>query len=137
MNVVQIPGSGPVVQPQLRIKARGLASRKMTIIEKALLLRDIAIGKVQLMDLSVRQLAAIIDISLTYAYAAVRLDPDDCEDLRRGLRPLILPREPKQPTTPAMPLSPRERFDEIVAEVGQDAALAWLVASEQRSAAAA
>jgi hypothetical protein len=117
-------------KPLLTIKGRELARRKRTKTQQAFLVRNIVTGKVQLTDLSIRQLATLVNVSATYAYAAIHLQDGDCADVHRGLRPLI------RPKPPAIPPSPRERLDQIVAEIGFDAALTLLAASEPQPQAA-
>jgi hypothetical protein len=98
---------------------------------RALLVADIAEGTVTLSDMSVRQIAAVVDVSVAYAHTALHMPSAEREKVRRGLRPLI------QPKPPATPRSPRERINEIVCEIGLDATLTLLAASEQQSAVAA
>jgi hypothetical protein len=131
MNVVQIPGLAPAVQPQQQIKARGLPCRKLSKVHRGLLVADIIEGNVILIDLSVRQLSAVVGVSTAYAHAALHMPTAERENVRRGLRPLI------QPKAPAAPLTPRKRIEQIVAEIGFDATLTLLVANEPAVAAEA
>jgi hypothetical protein len=131
MNVVQIPGYGPAVQPQQQIRAKGLPYRKLSKALRGLLFADIVEGTVTLSDMSKRQIAAVVEVSVAYGHAALRMPPAEREKVRRGLRPLI------QPKAPVPPLSPQERLAQVVAEIGYDAALTMLVANSMNAAAAA
>jgi hypothetical protein len=73
MNVVQIPGLAPAVQQQ--VKARGLPYRKLSKAHRALLFADIAEGTITLSDMSKRQIAAVVDVSIAYGHAALRMPP--------------------------------------------------------------
>jgi hypothetical protein len=136
MNVIQLPRGVGAVQPPSAIKGRNIAKQKLSKLELALLAGDVRAGRVPLGDFSLRQLSNIFGVSIPSISAAAKLTEEDYSELRRGLRPLIL-REPKEPTAPAMPLSPQERLAQVVAEIGFDATLTMLAASEQQSAAAA
>jgi hypothetical protein len=129
MNALRLLQTTASVQPPV-IKGRGLALRKLTKAQRALLVRDIVTGAVTLADLSIRQLAAAVGVSTAYAHTATRLSDSEYEKVRRGLRSLV------QPKLPAPPLTPRERFEQVVAEIGHDEALTWLAATEKAKAAA-
>jgi hypothetical protein len=131
MNVVQLLQDSAAVQPPLiTIEGRRLVLSGRTKTQRALLLRDIANEKIRVVNFTIRQLAAIVGVSPTYGYAAAHLQADDCDAVWRGERPLIPPKK-----VPAPPLSPRERINQVIAEIGFDATLTLL--AEQQSAAVA
>jgi hypothetical protein len=124
MTVVQLPH--PAV-PGKTIRGRGLAARKLGKTARALLIADIVEGTVVLSDLSVKQLAGAVGVSVGYASAAIHLTPAEREAVRRGLRPLV------QPHAPA---SPQERLEKIVGEIGLDRTIDLLARTERNKAAA-
>jgi hypothetical protein len=87
MKVVSI--SHPPVRS---VKGRGLACRKLSKPARALLGVDIIEGTTNITDLSHRQVAATVGVSIAYLSAALRLAPAEREAVRRGLRPLVEPR---------------------------------------------
>jgi hypothetical protein len=123
MTVIQLPQPAA---PGKAIRGRGLAARKLNKTSRALLVADIAEGSVVLADMSVRQLASAVGVSIAYAHAALRLAPIDREAVRRGLRPLV------QPHAPA---GPQERLAKIVDEIGLDKTLDLLAGTDKRAAA--
>jgi len=58
----------------------------------AVLIADLREQSVVLVDLTPAQLAALVEISITYAYAAMRLTPSERLSVRIGDRPLIQPK---------------------------------------------
>jgi hypothetical protein len=66
---------------------------------------------------------------------ARRLSPTQRQAVGNGQRPLVLPRAaPANPPIPPVVPSPRERLDELVADVGFDNVLTMLVAAEKTAA---
>lgn len=110
------------------VKGRGLACRKLSKPARALLGVDIVEGTTTITDLSHKQVAAIVGVSIGYLNAAQRLTPAEREAVRRGLRPLVEPRVPA--TLPAA----RERLAAIVNEIGVDATMALLTSNERAAA---
>jgi hypothetical protein len=122
MTVIQMPQPAPAGKT---IRGRGLALRKLGKAQRALLAADIARGEVMLTDLSIRQIAAAVGVSVAYAHAALRLSALEREGVRRGLRPLV------QQHAPA---GPRERLAKLVDEIGIDAALDLLAQTQAAAA---
>ena len=113
-----------------RSRPADFAHRKLSKSARALLAADIVEGNVTLSDMSVRQIAAVVDVSVAYAHTALHMPSTEREKVRRGLRPLV------QPKAPAPPLSPQERIGQVVAEIGYDATLTLLVTNSMDAAAA-
>jgi hypothetical protein len=102
---------------------------------------DIVDGLAVLQNPTLRLAAAAYGISLGSVARARRLTPEQRQAVRRGERPLVLPRVPSAP--PALPapspippgtMGARERLKLIVAELGLDATLDLLAASERVAA---
>jgi hypothetical protein len=109
MNVVQIP------QPPRTgkcVRGRGLPLRKLGKAARAVLAAEIMEGLVTLTDLSVRQIAAVIGVSVAYISAALKLTPAQRDAVRRGLRPLV------EPHARPAPLTAQARLEQIVGEIG-------------------
>jgi hypothetical protein len=104
---------------------------------------DAVNGLTKLGNPTVRVAAVTWGICTSLVARALRLTPAQREAVRRGERPLVLPRDPSVPATlptaPATPPAPlvvmgaRERFTAIVDEIGIDTALA-LLATEKIAA---
>jgi hypothetical protein len=123
MTVLQLPHPA---RPGKSIRGRGLGVRKLSKAGRALLAADIAEGATTLSDLSIRQIAAVVGVSVAYVHRALRASPLEREAVRRGLRPLV---QPHAPATPA------ERLTKIVHEIGH-AQVASLLTQVERKAAA-
>jgi hypothetical protein len=127
MKIVRI--SHPPVRS---VKGRGLACRKLSKPGRALLGVDIIEGTTSITDLSHKQIAATVGVSLGYLNAALRLTAAEREAVRRGLRPLVEPRAPA--AQPAAQPAARERLAAIVDEIGVDATMALLAGNERVAA---
>jgi hypothetical protein len=114
--------------PVRSVKGRGLACRKLSKPARALLGVDVIEGTTTITDLSHKQIAATVGVSVGYLNAALRLTPAEREAVRRGLRPLVEPR------VPAAQPAARERLAAIVDEIGVDATLALLAGNERAAA---
>jgi hypothetical protein len=108
---------------------------------------DVVDGLAVLQNPTLRLAAAAYGVSLGSVARARRLTPEQRQAVRRGERPLVLPRKPSAP--PALPVptivpapSPVppvtmgvcERLQEIVSEIGLNATLDLLAASERVAA---
>ena len=109
---------------------------------------DVVDGLAVLQNPTLRLAAAAYGVSIGSVARARRLTPEQRQAVRRGERPLILPRTPSAP--PVLPVPPmlvmgapmvtpvimdaRERLDEIIREIGIDATLGLLAASERVAA---
>jgi hypothetical protein len=98
---------------------------KLGKAQRAVLGAEIKEGAVVLTDMSARQIAAVVGVSVGYIAAALKTSPSQREAVRRGLRPLI---------EPHAPASPQERLNKIVDEIGVDGVLSMLAASEKTAA---
>jgi hypothetical protein len=114
--------------PVRSVKGRGLACRKLSKPARALLGVDIIEGTTAITDLSHKQIAATVGVSVSYLNAAQRLTPAEREAVRRGLRPLVEPR------VSAAQLSAHERLAAIVDEISIDAALGLLAVNDKVAA---
>jgi hypothetical protein len=117
---------------------------------RACLAADVADGLAVPQNPTLGVVARAYGISVGYVSRARRLTPEQRQAVRQGKRPLILPRAPSAPpvlpapsewsTVPTAPLaSPmtvgaRERLQEIVHEIGLDATLELLAATEKVAA---
>jgi hypothetical protein len=134
--------------PRPKVDAHGLLHKRASKAVKACDAADAADGRIIVQNLTLKLLAAAYGVSVGYVVHARRLTPEQRQAVRRGERSLILPRAPSAP--PALPvpstvlartpvinpviMSPRERLDAIVAEIGTDGVLNMLAAMEKVAA---
>jgi hypothetical protein len=108
---------------------------------------DIVDGLAVLQNPTMRLAATAYGVSIGSVARARRLTPEQRQAVRRGKRPLILPRVPSTPPAPpasptapmTLPISPvimsaRERLGAIINEIGLRATLDLLAASEKVAA---
>jgi hypothetical protein len=127
MKVVSLSQTtAPPSSPPKVVRDRGLFSRKLSKAQLALLGAEIKEGSVVLTDLSIRQFAAVLGVSMTYLVAALGMSPPERAAVRQGLRLLVEP-HPKA--------SVQTRLARIIGEIGVDGVLSLLAAGEQKSAA--
>jgi hypothetical protein len=101
-----------------------------------------AIDGITILGSPTLKLAAVaFGVSVGSVARALRLTPAQRQAVRQGMRPLVLPPAPPVPTiVPATPPAPpvtmgaRERLKEIVHEIGFEATLNLLAASEKVAA---
>jgi hypothetical protein len=76
------------------ISGAGLAQlrRRMSAAERACLAADIVDGRVVLQGLTVKAIAALVGVNQGYVDRALRLTPEQREQVRHGDRPLVSPR---------------------------------------------
>jgi len=76
------------------ITGAGLAQlrRHMSAAERACLAADIVDGRVALQGLTVKAVAALVGVNGSYLARALRLNPEQRAEVRRGTRPLVAPR---------------------------------------------
>jgi len=129
------------------VDAHSLLHMRASKATKAVDAADVLDGLVVVQNPTLRLTAAAYGVSIGSVARARRLTPEQRQAVRRGERPLILPRAPSAPpalpvppTAPATPpVSPvvmgaRERLDAIVAEIGLSATLDLLAATEKVAA---
>ena len=132
------------------VDAHGLLHRQASKATRACDAADVLDGVAKLQNPTFRLVAAAYGVSLSYVARARRLTPEQRQAVRKGQRPLVLPCAPSAPpvppalpvpaTAPATPpvapvvMGPRDRLDEIVAEIGLSATLDLLAASERVAA---
>jgi hypothetical protein len=132
--------------PQI-VDAHSLLHARGTKAAKACNAADVVDGLAVLQNPTLRLAATAYGVSIGSVARARRLTPEQRQAVRRGQRPLILPRAPTTPptlpvpsTVPAIPpvppitMSARERLDEIVSEIGLGATLDLLAATEKVAA---
>jgi hypothetical protein len=104
---------------------------------------DVVDGLAALQNPTMRLAAAAYGVSIGSVARARRLTPEQRQAVKQGERPLVLPSIPlilPGPTTPASPsvspvvMTPHERLDALVAEVGFDNVLTMLVVAEKAAA---
>lgn len=115
------------------ISGAGLAQlrRRMTPAERACLAADIVDGRVILQGLTTKAVAALVGVSVGYVDHALRLTPEQREQVRHGDRPLVSPRT--YPPSDGGCMSD-DMLVEVVRRVGIDRALHAMVVAEDTAA---
>jgi len=135
------------------VDAHSLLHLRVSKAAKACDAADAVDGLAILGHPTLRLAATAYGVSIGSVARALRLTPEQRQAVRRNERPLILPRAPSAPSTPPVPpalpvpstapatppvppvvMGPRERLDEIVAEIGLSATLDLLAATEKVAA---
>ena len=124
------------------VDAHSLLHRQASKSAKACDAADVLDGLAVVQNFTLRLTAAAYGVSIGSVARARRLTPEQRQAVRKGQRPLILPATSSAPPAPvsAMPaappviVGPRERLDEIVAEIGLSATLDLLAATEKVAA---
>jgi hypothetical protein len=114
------------------VDAHSLLHLQASPAAKACLAADWLDGVAIVQNPTLRLAATAYGVSLGSVARARRLTPEQRDAVKRGHRPLILPRIPMPVVAPA---TPRERLARIVAEVGIDGVLELLTAPETQLAA--
>jgi hypothetical protein len=131
------------------LSARSLInSRKLSKAVRAVIGAEILAGEHDLRPTK-KLLATAIGCSVAYLQAAQKLSPAERLAVRRGERPLILPRAPASPPAPSMPstapatppgppvvMNAKERLKRIIDELGADIVFDLLVATTNERIAA-
>src|SRR5262249_6819314 len=88
--------------------AHSVVHMKASKAVRAVIGADILDGFARLENLTLRLVAVGMGVSVGYLVAAHRLTPEQRQAVRRGKRPLVLPRTPAMPRTavPVMPIVP-------------------------------
>jgi len=78
------------------ITGAGLAQlrRRLTASERAVLGADIVDGRIVVVALTTKAIAALVGVSVGYIDHALRLTPEQRAEVCRGDRPLVSPRPP-------------------------------------------
>jgi len=105
--------------------------RRMSAPERACLAADIVDGRVILQGLTVKAIAALVGVNMGYVDRALRLTPEQREQVRRGDRPLVAP-QPYAPTDAGCMSD--DMLVEVVRRVGIDRALHAMVVAEDTAA---
>jgi hypothetical protein len=133
------------------VDAHGLLHMRASKSAKACDAADAVDGFAVVQNPTLRLAATAWGVSIGSVARALRLTPTQRDAVRRGQRPLILPRAPAAPpavpvqppvpsttptTPPAVPvvMSARERLDALVGELGLNTVLDLLAASEKVAA---
>jgi hypothetical protein len=132
------------------VDAHGLLHLRASKAVKACLAADIVDGLAMLQNPTLRLAATACGVSLGSVARARRLTPEQRKAVGQKQRPLFLPRAPSAPsvlpaplvpstaptTPPVSPVvtGPRERLNEIVAEIGLNAVIDLLAATEKVAA---
>jgi hypothetical protein len=105
--VTSYPGNGASA-----LSVRSLInSKRLSKAARAVLGAEILAGEYDLQPTD-KLVAAAVGCSVAYLQAAKKLTPSQRQDVRKGLRPLIVPR------IPAVPPSARQRMAALVDELG-------------------
>jgi hypothetical protein len=125
------------------VDAHGLPHLRASKAARACLAADIVDGLAVLQNPTWRLAAAACGVSIASVAHALRLGPEQRQAVRKGQRPLVLPRKPSAspaitsvstPVITPVTMGARERLDQIVAEIGLDATLTLLVNNERVAA---
>ena len=128
------------------VDAHGLLHLRASKAARACLAADIVDGLAVLQNPTLRLAATACGVSLGSVARARRLTPEQRKAVRQKRRPLVLPAiPPAPPAPPALPvptivpvppvtMGARERLTEIVREIGFNATLDLLAASERVAA---
>jgi hypothetical protein len=130
-----------------RIDAHSLLHWRASKAAKACAAADVMDGLAVLQNLTLRLAAAAYGVSVGSVVHARRLSPEQRQAVRRGQRPLVLPRTPavppKLPIAPVPPATPpvppaiadvQQRLICLVQEVGLDVVLDLLAGNEKVAA---
>ena len=139
MKTIEATAAAPCV-----VDAHGLLHLRATKAARACLAADIVDGLAALQNPTLRLAATAYGVSLGSVARARRLTPEQRKAVRQKRRPLVMPPTPPAlptpsvapatPSTPPVVMGPRERLDEIIAEIGWNATLDLLAASEKVAA---
>jgi hypothetical protein len=146
LKTAAVNAIAPAAVPRV-VDAHGLLHLQATKAAKACDAADAVDGLTKLGNPTLRLAAAAYGVSIGYVARARRLTPEQRQAVRQGKRPLILPLAPSTaPVPPALPTSPapppvlpvtmgtRERLNEIVGEIGLNAVIDLLAATEKVAA---
>jgi hypothetical protein len=133
--------------PPRVVDAHGLLHVRASKAAKACDAADVVDGLAVVQVSTLRLAAAAYGVSIGSVARARRLSPEQRQAVRQGKRPLILPRAPSAPPMLPVPATPpvppvitpvimgaRERLANIVNELGLDAVLNLLAATEKIAA---
>lgn len=73
--------------------------RRLSAPERAILAAEIIDGTVIIQGLTIKAIAAISGANISYVHAALRCTPEEREQVRRGERPLVLPKDTARPSS--------------------------------------
>jgi hypothetical protein len=129
------------------VDAHGLLHMQASKAAKACDAADAVDGLTVVQNPTMRLAAAAYGVSVGSVARALQLTPEQRQAVRQGKRPLILPRAPSVPPVLPVPATPpvpvvitpvimgaRQRLADIVNELGLDAVLNLLAASEKVAA---
>jgi hypothetical protein len=146
-DLVNATGNLPAVRV---VDAHSLLHQRAIKAAKACDAADAVDGLVKLQNPTLRIAALAWGVSVGSVARARRLTPEQRDAVRRGNRPLVLPRDPADPPQPViapapakLPVPPPEyavanawfRLNDVVAEVGLDTVFELLNAMEKDAAA--
>ena len=121
------------------VDAHGLLHMRASKSAKACDAADVVDGLAVLQNPTLRLAAAAYGVSIGSVARARRLTPEQRDAVRYKKRPLVLPPVSALPVPLVMPVSPvtmgpRERLDQIVAEIGLSVTLDLLATAEKVAA---
>jgi hypothetical protein len=125
------------------VDAHSLLHLRASKCAKACDAADTVDGLAVLQNPTLRLVAAAYGVSVGSVARALRLTPEQRQAVRQGQRPLVLPAPSAVPVPPIVPATPpvspvvmgaRERLAAIVNEIGLNATLDLLAASEKVAA---
>jgi hypothetical protein len=122
--------------PPRIVDAHSLLHRQDPLAAKACDAADWMDGLVVVQNPTLRLAAVAYGVGLGSVARARRLVPEQRDAVRRGRRPLIMPRKAIAPTlaTPMITSDPREMLASVIDQVGVDGALSLLAAYEKVAA---
>src|SRR5262245_24269487 len=109
--------------------------RNMSADERAILAADIIDGRVILQGLTAKSIGGLCGVNVGYVDQALRLTPEQREQVKRGDRPLLRPRP--RPSKRAAPIDWEAIGDDMlvdaIRQIGIDRALDAAIAAEHVS----
>ena len=139
VNATAITAATPRV-----VDSHGLLHMRVPKAAKACDAADAVDGLAILGNPTLKLAAVAYGVSIGSVASALRLSPEQRQAVRQKRRPLVLPAIPPAPSVPAIPaappvitpvtMGPRERLKDIVHEIGLDATLNLLAATEKVAA---
>jgi hypothetical protein len=116
-------GNGHAIRMAMTGASLAHRLRRMTAAQRACSAADVDDGKVALVDLTAKSIAALHQVSLPYMQAAKKLSPAERDQVRRGERPLVPARPRAAPEAAPFDWLDDAAFIEVIRQIGVDRTL--------------